>query len=198
MVNWLIRNLVLEAVAENYSLQDEPYARIGYATFCREWYSFFVPKMSKTNFVDQNRVVDFDIMTISKRQFIRREISMSMTERRHSALAGFVKAASYLYWGKLRAAEYKQLENFSSAFLVHAEHFFANFGPDIAAPNAQPWPHLRTLALTSYWVYQPTEQQRVEDVPISAARAAELMPVLETMEIWNGTCSKTCLFQHKY
>ncbi|KAK5655809.1 hypothetical protein OQA88_5347 [Cercophora sp. LCS_1] len=56
------------------------------------------------------------------------------------------------------------------------------------------WPHLETIALTSYLMHPDTEADEINSLLVSAARGARRMPNLKTLEIWNGGRGFACVF----
>ncbi|KAK3934299.1 hypothetical protein QBC46DRAFT_428022 [Diplogelasinospora grovesii] len=99
--------------------------------------------------------------------------------------------------GKALSKSSRFLKHLSAAFLVDAEHFFANFWPTKQQdPNVIPWKNLRTLALTSRLLHPEIGRRKINRLLMAAGLAAAFMPKLEVMEIWNGGEGRACLFRY--
>ncbi|KAF6829772.1 hypothetical protein CPLU01_07730 [Colletotrichum plurivorum] len=71
------------------------------------------------------------------------------------------------------------MESLSISYLIGARRFFQ------ATKSHWVWSRLTSLSLTSP-LSKRTQSSQVTDLLVSAAAAAERMPVLKTMQIWNG------------
>lgn len=92
--------------------------------------------------------------------------------------------------GKALSKSTRLLENLSAAFLVDAEHFFADFWPiKQYDQNTVPWENLLHPKIL-FW--------KINNMLTAAARAAHFMPKLEVMEIWNGGQGHASLFRYTY
>lgn len=80
------------------------------------------------------------------------------------------------------------IKHLSASFIVDARDFFLTDGT---------WPNLTTLALTSRLLAPDAKQDGIDGMLKAAAAAAERMPSLETMEIWNGREGVAGLFRYR-
>lgn len=85
------------------------------------------------------------------------------------------------------------LKHLSAAFIVDADNFFLSA---IGNPTWA-WPNLASLALTSRDLAPEAREVHVNGMLIAAAVAARQMPVLETVEIWNGREGLAGLFRFR-
>lgn len=85
------------------------------------------------------------------------------------------------------------LKHLSAAFIVEASDFF------LGAARRPPWkwPNLTSLALTSRVLAPDAKQDDVDGMLVAAAAVARRMPVLETVEIWNGREGLAGLFRFR-
>lgn len=81
-----------------------------------------------------------------------------------------------------------EFKHLSASFIVDARDFFLTDGT---------WPALTTLALTSRLLAPDAKQDGIDGMLKAAAAAAERMPSLETMEIWNGREGLAGLFRYR-
>lgn len=84
-----------------------------------------------------------------------------------------------------------KLEHFSLSFTVDAGSFFSSCEP------SWEWPELKSLTLTSRVLAPKARQTDIDNLLISAAKAATEMPKLETMELWDGRAGRAALFQYQ-
>lgn len=84
-----------------------------------------------------------------------------------------------------------KLESFAGSFLIDAGHFF-----DVREPQWR-WPKLTSLALTSQDLTPNEDPRVISDLLMDAAGAARKMPMLRTMEIWNGREGLAALFRYQ-
>ncbi|KAI9924243.1 hypothetical protein MW887_007193 [Aspergillus wentii] len=80
------------------------------------------------------------------------------------------------------------LERLSASFLVDAKQFFGGCIPGWTAFN------LVSLALTSQTLHSTENPVKINDLLNQAGIAAQKMPKLKTMEIWNGGRGHGCIF----
>ncbi|KAL6920986.1 hypothetical protein FSST1_005012 [Fusarium sambucinum] len=85
-------------------------------------------------------------------------------------------------------ASSRELEHLSVAFLVDARHF-------IDACGLRRWDKLKSLTLTSRTMCKD-EPDRTNDLLTVAVHAAQRMPNLETMILWNGSKGEACSFTY--
>lgn len=86
------------------------------------------------------------------------------------------------------------LTTLSASFMADAEHFFA------AATRQDPWTwdRLTSLALTSRLLTDYVDNtSNINDMLRDAAVAALKMPLLDTMELWNGRRGVAMLFRYQ-
>lgn len=101
-----------------------------------------------------------------------------------------VRAGSPALSRKAAEASLK-LEHFSASFAVDAGSFFSSCEP------SWEWPELTSLTLTSRVLAPRASQTDIDNLLISAAKAAMGMPKLETMELWNGHAGIAALFRYQ-
>lgn len=91
------------------------------------------------------------------------------------------------------ASNSRTLEHFSAAFIVNATTFLE------ACRTDWTWPKLKTIALTLPLLLpeEHTDEGELAQVLKAAAAAAEAMPNLETMEIWNGGVGFAGMFRYR-
>jgi len=82
------------------------------------------------------------------------------------------------------------LESVAASFVVEALTFFTNLETDWR------WDNLRLLSLTSRFLRPGGDIDKTHQLLLHAARAAERMPNLQTMELWNGEERLAGLFQY--
>jgi hypothetical protein len=92
------------------------------------------------------------------------------------------------------SAKLPRLEHLSAAFFVDAMWFFPAV---VSSTSAACWAKLTTLTLTSHWLCPGQSAEVVTDLLESAAAAAQLLPALQTLEVWNGRRGLACLFQYQ-
>ncbi|KAK7426012.1 hypothetical protein QQZ08_007460 [Neonectria magnoliae] len=85
-----------------------------------------------------------------------------------------------------------QLEMLSASFMIDASQFFKQ-----ARKQFLRWPNLTSLALTSRLLAPDASTTDIDGMLLDAAAAAENMPKLETMEIWNGRKGLAMLFRYQ-
>ncbi|KAI0101813.1 hypothetical protein GGR51DRAFT_550752 [Nemania sp. FL0031] len=99
--------------------------------------------------------------------------------------------------GKAFSKSTRSLDIISAAFIIDAEHFFADFWPTRPLhSNIVPWRNLRKLALTSRLLHPGIGRGKINKLLMAAGRAAAFMPKLEIMEIWNGGEGHACVFRY--
>ncbi|KAI1327306.1 hypothetical protein F5Y16DRAFT_421018 [Xylariaceae sp. FL0255] len=72
-----------------------------------------------------------------------------------------------------------KLEYLAASFIADASQFFET------EPHWE-WPHLKTLVITSKLLTPDEDPNKIQTMLRAAAAAANKMPRLETMDIWNG------------
>ena len=83
------------------------------------------------------------------------------------------------------------LEHLAASFVSDASHFFD------ACQKWNIWPRLESLALTSS-VLKPQQQSvYINDHLETAALVAMEMPLIKSMELWNGSAGFACVFQYR-
>ncbi|PTB65948.1 hypothetical protein BBK36DRAFT_1141869 [Trichoderma citrinoviride] len=82
------------------------------------------------------------------------------------------------------------LETFSASFLVDARDFFRAYRREWT------WANLRSLTLTSQYLEITRGSYEINGMLKGAAEAALAMPVLETLEIWNGGPGHAAVFRY--
>ncbi|KAF4461439.1 ab hydrolase superfamily [Fusarium albosuccineum] len=93
----------------------------------------------------------------------------------------------------------QHLEQASISFMIDAGAFFEPFWPGklITDPNLWVWANLQSLALTSQILSPNQPVERISDLLEAAGTAAERMPSLRLMEIWNGDYDdQGCIFRY--
>lgn len=91
------------------------------------------------------------------------------------------------------------LETLTASFIVDAIDFFHEFLPGRPRPSTgtrRPWKKLRRLALTSAALDPKLPTRRIQELLIAAGRAAQRMPSLKLIEIWNGGLGYGCFFRY--
>ncbi|KAK1534010.1 hypothetical protein CPAR01_10718 [Colletotrichum paranaense] len=81
--------------------------------------------------------------------------------------------------GQIIALTSLRLEHPAASYIADASHFF-----EIRLDWA--WPNLKSLALTAKALTPHEDSNEIEALLLAAAAAANNMPQLETLEIWNG------------
>ncbi|KAL7927153.1 hypothetical protein ACQKWADRAFT_279674 [Trichoderma austrokoningii] len=81
-------------------------------------------------------------------------------------------------------------ENLAATFFVEARDFFQAYKPGWT------WRNLRTLTLTSYLLDSKREADEINEMLQAAGEAALAMPMLQTLEIWNGTVGYAAIFAY--
>ncbi|KAL6877028.1 hypothetical protein J3F83DRAFT_727870 [Trichoderma novae-zelandiae] len=81
-------------------------------------------------------------------------------------------------------------ESLSASFLVDARDFFRRSKPEWT------WPNLRSLTLTSQYLDSTRGSYEINEIFKAAAEAAFAMPMLETLEIWNGGPGHAAVFRY--
>ena len=95
----------------------------------------------------------------------------------------------------IASAKLPCLEHLSASFLVDARHFFPVVVSLAGAPGS--WAKLASLTLTSQLLAPDQSAARINDLLGTAAAAAERLPALESMELWNGKEGLACVFQYQ-
>ncbi|POR33812.1 Uncharacterized protein TPAR_06004 [Tolypocladium paradoxum] len=101
--------------------------------------------------------------------------------------------------GRALAESSRGLETLTASFIVDAIDFFHEFRPGHPRPSTgtrRPWKKLRYLALTSPTLDPELPEGPIQELLIAAGEAAQLMPSLELMEIWNGGLGYGCFFRY--
>lgn len=82
----------------------------------------------------------------------------------------------------------------SVSYLIDAEDFFEPFfAPQRGSAEDITWAQLESVCLTSN-ILTSNSQSRINRLLLAAARAAQRMPKLRTLEIWNGAAQKGAIF----
>ncbi|KAL7796866.1 ABC transporter transmembrane region 2 domain-containing protein [Trichoderma ceciliae] len=81
-------------------------------------------------------------------------------------------------------------ENLSASFLVEASDFFRAYKPEWI------WRDLRSLTLTSQYLDSKRDSHEINDMLQAAGDAALAMPMLKTLEIWNGGVGHAAIFEY--
>lgn len=84
-----------------------------------------------------------------------------------------------------------KLKDFSGAFLVEAADFFSS------RQSSWKWKNLQSLILTSQLLVPESGSAEIDQMLKDAAAAAMKMPLLVTMEIWNGKGALASLFRYQ-
>lgn len=95
------------------------------------------------------------------------------------------------YVGAALANRSLKLEHLSASFLIDANDFFKAYKPEWI------WRDLRTLTLTSQCLELRRNSNEINDMLQAAGEAALAMPMLETLEIWNGSAGHGAIFQYQ-
>ncbi|KAF4972809.1 hypothetical protein FSARC_709 [Fusarium sarcochroum] len=83
------------------------------------------------------------------------------------------------------------LEELSASFIVDASYFLN------ACQTSWLWPNLTSIVLTSRLLTPLKSRASINSMLVAAAAAAENMPKLKTMEIWNGRKGLAMLFSYQ-
>ncbi len=126
------------------------------------------------------------------RQSLRR---VSIFEDFTCALHGSKKRVRNPLLGKALARSSRNFTDLHAAFNVDARDFFYAFCPrqDPKEKKGMEWKNLKCLSLTSRFL-NPSGYDRLIQL---AAAAAQRMPQLECMEIWNGERGRACVFRYQ-
>lgn len=92
------------------------------------------------------------------------------------------------YIGVALANKSLGFEHFSATFLVEASDFFQAYKPEWI------WRNLRSLTLTSYLLDSKRKVDEINGMLQAAGVAALAMPMLQTLEIWNGGVGHAAVF----
>ena len=82
------------------------------------------------------------------------------------------------------------LEHLSASFIVEASHFFE------PSPLTWTWTKLRSLVMTSRLLVPNGDWAAINHMLCAAAMAATRMPLLDTMQLWNGRKGIACVFSY--
>lgn len=101
----------------------------------------------------------------------------------------------YTLLGKDLARSSRNFEELHASLNVDAKDFFHAFWPgqDPKEKKGVEWKNLKYLALTSHSLNPWDYDQLVQ----TAAAAAQRMPQLEVMELWNGGEGYSCIFRYE-
>ncbi|OCK87716.1 uncharacterized protein K441DRAFT_648073 [Cenococcum geophilum 1.58] len=101
----------------------------------------------------------------------------------------------YTLLGEDLARSSRNFEELHASLNVDAKDFFHAFWPgqDPKAKKGLEWKNLKYLSLTSHWLNPWDCDQLVR----TAAAAAQRMPQLEIMELWNGGEGHLCIFRYE-
>ena len=84
------------------------------------------------------------------------------------------------------ASKSRDLEYLSISFMIDAQQFLNSCQPSYT------WHHLKSLTLTSSILTQRVHQKEISKLLCNATLAAENMPLLETMVLWNSNHGEAC------
>ncbi|KAM0255675.1 hypothetical protein ACHAQJ_005519 [Trichoderma viride] len=94
------------------------------------------------------------------------------------------------YFGIALANKSLGFENLSATFLVEASDFFRAYKPEWI------WRDLRSLTLTSQYLDSKRDFGEINGMLQAAGEAALAMPMLQTLEIWNGGVGHAAIFEY--
>ncbi|KAH6608972.1 peroxisomal abc transporter [Trichoderma cornu-damae] len=94
------------------------------------------------------------------------------------------------YFGAALASRSLGFENLSASFLVEARDFFRAYKPEWI------WRDLRSLTLTSQYLDSQRSSHEINGMLQAAGEAALAMPMLQTLEIWNGGAGQAAIFRY--
>jgi hypothetical protein len=94
------------------------------------------------------------------------------------------------YFGVALANKSLGFENLSATFLIEASDFFRAYKPEWI------WRELRSLTLTSQYLDSRRNTDEINEMLQAAGGAALAMPMLQTLEIWNGGVGHAAIFEY--
>ena len=120
---------------------------------------------------------------------------VSIFENFNRALYGGRQRECYTLLGKDLARSSRNFEELHASLNVDAKDFFHAFWPgqNPKEKKGVEWKNLKYLALTSHSLNPWDYDQLVQ----AAAAAAQRMPQLEIMELWNGVKGYSCIFRYE-
>lgn len=107
----------------------------------------------------------------------------------HSEYSRFIRIPSASVGAALAKASLS-LEQLSVSFLVDAQDFFETY------QSGWIWKNLASLALTSQLLNSAKDPADVNNLLHAAGVAAQNMPKLRIMEVWNGGRGHACVFRY--
>ncbi|GFP59993.1 peroxisomal long-chain fatty acid import protein 2 [Trichoderma asperellum] len=194
-----LRLQVLETLAHS---SFEKHGLTNYALVCKSWKSIFEKANFRSLTIDQE---DFEhLAKIPKRcwPYVKHVWLRIELEKYYPMLrTGSVPTLSNTvdekharkpnpYIGMALANKSLGFDNLAATFLVEASDFFQAYKPEWI------WRDLRSLTLTSYLLDPKRKVDEINGMLQAAGVAALAMPMLQTLEIWNGGVGHAAVFAY--